>query len=47
MIQHYRPAQNVLARPIAGEGQALAITGAHEITVPLLSAAARAFAAET
>jgi len=46
MIQHYRPAQNVLARPTAGEGQALAVTGAHEITVPLLSAAARAFAAE-
>ena len=46
MIQHYRPAQNVLARPTAGEGQALAITGAHEITVPLLSAAARVFAAE-
>jgi hypothetical protein len=45
MIQHYRPRQNVLARPTAGGGEALAITGAHEITVPLLSAAARAFAA--
>jgi hypothetical protein len=47
MIQHYRPRQNVLARPTAGAGEALAITGAHEITVPLLSAAVRALAAET
>jgi hypothetical protein len=45
MIQHYRPRQNVLARPTAGEGEALAITGHHEIMVPLLSAAARTFAA--
>jgi hypothetical protein len=46
MIQHYRPRQNVLARPTAGEGEALAITGHHEITVPLLSAAVRAYARE-
>jgi hypothetical protein len=45
MIQHYRPLQNVLARPTATGGEALAITGQHEIIVPLLSAAARAFAA--
>jgi hypothetical protein len=46
MIQHYRPRQNVLARPTAGGGEALAITGHHEIMVPLLSAAVRAFARE-
>ena len=46
MIQHYRPRQNVLARPTAGSGEALAITGHHEIMVPLLSAAVRAFARE-
>jgi hypothetical protein len=46
MIQHYRPRQNVLARPTAGSGDALAITGHHEIMVPLLSAAVRAFARE-
>ncbi len=45
MIQHYRPLQNVLARPTARGGEALAITGHHEIIIPLLSAAARAFAA--
>ncbi len=46
MIQHYRPRQNVLARPTAGAGEALALTGHHEIMVPLLSAAVRAFARE-
>ncbi|HUV87394.1 MAG TPA: hypothetical protein VMX79_09805 [bacterium] len=46
MIQHYRPRQNVLARPTAGSGEALALTGHHEIMVPLLSAAVRAFARE-
>jgi hypothetical protein len=34
-IQHYRPQQNVLIRP---GGKALAITGHHEITIPLLHA---------
>jgi len=33
MIQHYRPQQNVLARP---GGSAYALTGHHEIMVPLL-----------
>jgi hypothetical protein len=46
MIQHYRPRQNVLARPTAGGGEAFALTGHHEIMVPLLSAAVRAFARE-
>ncbi len=35
MIQHYRPKANVLARP---RGKAIAITGHHEILLPLLRA---------
>lgn len=35
MIQHYRPRANVLARP---QGRAIAITGHHEILLPLLHA---------
>ncbi|HZE98906.1 MAG TPA: hypothetical protein VE981_17995 [Planctomycetota bacterium] len=35
MIQHYRPRANVLARP---KGRAIAITGHHEILLPLLRA---------
>ena len=38
MLQHYRPAENVLRRPILGGGRGLAITGHHEILVPLLHA---------
>ncbi len=45
IIQHYRPRHNVLARPTLEGGEALALTGHHEIMVPLLSAAVRAFAA--
>jgi deoxyhypusine synthase len=33
IIQHYRPAVNVLQRP---EGRAIAITGHHEILIPLI-----------
>ena len=36
MIQHYRPHQNVLSRPTALGGQAIAITGHHALLVPLL-----------
>ncbi len=39
MIQHYRPSQNVLSRPTALGGQAISLTGHHEILVPLLYAA--------
>ncbi|PIQ81821.1 MAG: hypothetical protein COV76_06915 [Candidatus Omnitrophica bacterium CG11_big_fil_rev_8_21_14_0_20_64_10] len=39
MIQHYRPSQNILKRPTALGGRALAITGHHEILVPLIHAA--------
>jgi hypothetical protein len=35
MIQHYRPKANVLARP---RGRAIALTGHHEILLPLLRA---------
>lgn len=38
-IQHYRPMQNVVARPVKAGGRGIAITGHHEIMVPLLAAA--------
>ena len=39
MTQHYRPLQNVVKRPSSGSGKGYAITGHHEINVPLLAAA--------
>lgn len=36
MIQHYRPMQNVLLRPTRATGRGYAISGHHEIMVPLL-----------
>jgi len=38
MQQHYRPTENVLRRPTQTAGEALAITGHHEILVPLVHA---------
>jgi hypothetical protein len=39
-IQHYRPTQNVVLRPTAAPGsRGFALTGHHEILVPLLAAA--------
>ena len=45
-IQHYRPRQNVVTRPVAtskgakgGESKGYAITGHHELLLPLLAAA--------
>jgi len=38
-IQHYRPTQNVVRRPVAKGGRGYALTGHHEILVPLLAAA--------
>jgi hypothetical protein len=38
-IQHYRPTQNVLRRPVAQGGKGYALTGHHELLVPLLAAA--------
>jgi hypothetical protein len=37
-IQHYRPLTNVVRRPTAGAGQGYALTGHHEILMPLLAA---------
>jgi hypothetical protein len=36
MIQHYRPLENVVKRPTQGSGAGYALTGHHEIMVPLL-----------
>jgi hypothetical protein len=36
MAQHYRPRENVLDRPTAFGGASIAITGHHEIMIPLL-----------
>jgi hypothetical protein len=41
-IQHYRPTQNVLKRPTQNSGQSIALTGHHEIMVPLIAAALKA-----
>jgi hypothetical protein len=38
MIQHYRPHENILTRPTAWGGEALPLTGHHEIMIPLLHA---------
>ncbi len=38
MIQHYRPRENVLRRPTIGGGRAIALTGHHEIMIPLIAA---------
>jgi hypothetical protein len=37
-IQHYRPTQNVIRRPVDKPEEGIAITGHHEIMVPLLAA---------
>jgi hypothetical protein len=38
-LRHYRPLTNVVARPTAGVGRGYAITGHHELIIPLLAAA--------
>lgn len=38
-VQHYRPNTNVVRRPTQGGGQGFALTGHHEIMLPLLAAA--------
>jgi hypothetical protein len=38
MIQHYRPRVNVVERPVGKQGRGYAITGHHEIMIPLLAA---------
>jgi hypothetical protein len=37
-IQHYRPLTNVVRRPTAGAGRGYALTGHHELLLPLLAA---------
>jgi hypothetical protein len=37
-IQHYRPTENVLKRPLKNGGRGIPITGHHEIILPLLAA---------
>ena len=37
-IQHYRPTENVLKRPVKNGGRGIPITGHHEIILPLLAA---------
>jgi hypothetical protein len=38
-VQHYRPNTNVVRRPTQGGGKGFALTGHHEIMLPLLAAA--------
>ncbi|MGE0862997.1 MAG: hypothetical protein AB7P34_03770 [Vicinamibacterales bacterium] len=38
-LRHYRPLTNVVSRPTAGTGRGYALTGHHEIMLPLLAAA--------
>jgi hypothetical protein len=44
MIQHYRPGVNVVQRPVLAGGRGYAITGHHEIMIPLLAAAVYEYA---
>ncbi len=37
-IQHYRPTENVIRRPVKKGGRGIPITGHHEILIPLLDA---------
>jgi hypothetical protein len=43
MIQHYRPNENVVRRPILNGGRGYSITGHHEIMLPLLAAAIKSY----
>lgn len=45
MIQHYRPGVNVVQRPVSKGGRGFALTGHHEIMIPLLAAAVYEMAA--
>ncbi len=47
MIQHYRPTVNVVQRPVMPGGKGYAITGHHEIMLPLLAAAIVEYAQES
>lgn len=41
-MQHYRPLQNVVKRPVLGRGEGYSLTGHHEIIIPLLAAGIKA-----
>jgi hypothetical protein len=43
MIQHYRPNENVVRRPILNGGKGYSFTGHHEIMLPLLAAAIKSY----
>jgi hypothetical protein len=38
-LRHYRPLTNVVSRPTAGIGKGYALTGHHELLIPMLAAA--------
>ena len=38
-LRHYRPLTNVVTRPTVGTGKGYALTGHHELLIPLLAAA--------
>jgi hypothetical protein len=38
-LRHYRPMTNVVSRPTMGVGKGYALTGHHELLLPLLAAA--------
>ena len=38
-LRHYRPLTNVVSRPTAGSGKGYALTGHHELLIPLLASA--------
>ncbi len=46
MLQHYRPTVNVVQRPVMSGGKGYAITGHHEIMIPLLAAAIIEYSSE-
>jgi hypothetical protein len=46
MLQHYRPSVNVVTRPVLAGGRGYAITGHHEIMIPLFAAAVYEYARE-
>jgi hypothetical protein len=37
-VQHYRPTENVIKRPVQNGGRGIPLTGHHEILIPLLAA---------
>jgi hypothetical protein len=46
-VQHYRPTENVIRRPVKNGGRGIPLTGHHEILIPLLAAWLVELSAET